>query len=55
MKALLSDLEARISAIEKANGWDRRRGWDQLNQSDPVLFYEFGRFAAMVDLLEELS
>lgn len=56
MKAFLDDLEARISKLEKANGWDRRQGWGQLPRTaGKVEFYEFGRFAQLVDLLEELT
>lgn len=55
MKSLIAGLESRVSLLEQIHGWDRRKGWNQLKRSDLELFYEFGRFAQLVDLLEEMS
>lgn len=62
IKSLRATLEDRIRILEDTNGWDRMLGWAQC--SDPKrpgtepgaeMMYEFGRFAQLVDLLEELS
>lgn len=58
MKTLRETLENRIANLEDTNGWDRSLGWAQLtsqDQDDPVAMYNFGRFAQLVDLLEDLS
>ena len=53
--ALVKELEFRIENYEEGYGWDRRNGWSQVQGQGLEVLYEFGRFATLVDLLEELD
>lgn len=48
-------LEKRVRALEKLHGWNRSDGWVQVEGLGFLAVYEFGRFAQMVDLLEEFG
>lgn len=55
VRNLLDEIERRVSAIEKFRGWNRYLGWDQVDGQGQEVLYEFGRFAQLVDLLEEFE
>ena len=55
VSGMLEEIERRVEDTEESRGWDRDRGWNQVDGEGQETLYEFGRFAMLVDLLEEFS
>lgn len=52
--SLATNIAKRVEILERENGWNRNLGWAQVKNPTTIRMYEFGRFAMLVDLLEDL-
>lgn len=52
--SLAADISDRVETIERETGWNRNLGRAQVKNQTTERMYEFGRFAMLVDLLEDL-